>query len=1846
MQLIEERLRSSTAYDEKGVAQFASAIEGVRPQAGPTRHTAEGPVSPQMLLMEMATPTAPRLPPSRRDADRPGSPGIAPTVKILEWQADYRAAERELAGLNHATASQRNAAELTLLGVQGTVEQDAYSAASALIDDVVPERRAAGLTRLARLADDRSIPVSARAFWLAGLEKALDTSSIRDGTHSARTPLSSAYDQRAVALLQERSATSSAHRSATAVIADEQTTEARTSVYIWAAQLELDKKIVPALAQRAARLRDLTPDSPVTLLAQTEADLAAARQEADSGQIWKHWARLEVFAADPVYHDSLRSTQSKIASVLRVSASSIGMPDVGRSLQVAGLDREKANRRASLLEAAWEHAVGANTALAQLTVKQTEINQRQLDCIRLERNPPKPPASSGDLDVDDQHLNEFEEALEHYEGALVEVRGELEIRTAERNKMVALYRAERALVDQRMAEANDQEAMPGTAARAAELRARTRSAQADFVLASAEEEDARVEAEITRFQIGQIHDYLHGSQVEAQVRRERQTLLSQIGGPSPTSLTLRPVLDLLDHEALRKVYQFSPKWEELLGRRAASRDHVLNAQKTKIEINLDLSTKRRDRLGELVQQAERDSTRTGGSNLKSLKEELKAVQNEVLDLASDRDYADFLTGLPVSQRITAADMDRAKAAYVFNDKARLQRGFDRVADGLAALPRNARGQIEATIGNELDWYLATAMGYIEGLSLADSGTLSGALGREFDSIPSATLNSAPMLDEQAAYAVTQARANIRQAGLKDGARLEFDLVPAVLAGERQGGVRHFMFLKFKGADGQTQHIGPDGSIYKDIAEFLQDKGAGRGEDERFYAPPDLTLKRDEHGKVNYVETAAYVPSEQEKVETTGDVVAAVVGTVGGVLAAIPVTSPFGWIIVGGTMAYGGYRIVKGSYLEYHHGRSLNPFENPTIAGYAVSLSAMGLGVGAGGTRLAAGWLGRLFSPSAARVAGALQTTSQALGVSSAIVGGYDTTAQTVAAFNPGLNDSQRSEAILYAVLGLLDIGAGIAAPTVAEKIAKPRPKGVGRKGSAALGEQTIRPGPLETTLPILPLAKHGITQPENRQWRPPPTAAKERPFADAAMSPGKVVPVDPSTEVLAALGTETWRIENPLREVAKDGPGKPRDVRNANSLDQQRGRDDAAGGWRAQLETELLNGVMTGRRYRSLLDSTIGVLEKMGDRNKVDPLDYLAERWGETGWKYLVEAYGAETAVRLTSACMPFEDAVLPLIVDEVPVKLGSLTRAEQHERHTETHDRAVRYVINQATLWARAIWAPNHVSRAVVTDTAAFLIEQLRMMDLGMSQSLILRDADHYLTQYTQEWQTTKLKKPRELPPSQLLSHGSGLANWVYDRRKRAQFLKELAGKSVSNGIEESVMPASAPGGRGWAALGARHFRAEADTMRDVPERLAILIEMPAAPKQSLGDDVCASKPDKVFRFSPNAETWRWETASAENPAMAIRRRRSRDVLLAFDGTMKSWNSPYASNTIDIATRYQGDVGYYNGIGTTGVMPNFGALTGRGWLARARSAEQYLAPYLAMGPVSLDIVGFSRGAANARALANMLARWIREGKAEGLHLRSLMLMDTVAGNHLGQGIRSRMLRVPDEVEFTWHAVALHEGRTVFPVESIERHQHHPNADPKRTERAFIGGHGDVGGGEPGDLANVALHWITLNAAAKGVPIEITALEINRPISYNSPTRVTQFFDRGSREVRYPGDPSWHVKVQQADRIYGVGQDDADAWIVRVPGGKNTDVRMVADIPAYISGLERRGDYFPANTQRWRDRALGSVSIEPPAERIYLRGRTETVRPVRLSPQGERILASDSFPAMRDRSKIETNPRE
>lgn len=132
-----------------------------------------------------------------------------------------------------------------------------------------------------------------------------------------------------------------------------------------------------------------------------------------------------------------------------------------------------------------------------------------------------------------------------------------------------------------------------------------------------------------------------------------------------------------------------------------------------------------------------------------------------------------------------------------------------------------------------------------------------------------------------------------------------------------------------------------------------------------------------------------------------------------------------------------------------------------------------------------------------------------------------------------------------------------------------------------------------------------------------------------------------------------------------------------------------------------------------------------------------------------------------------------------------------------------------------------------------------------------------------------------------------------------------------------------------------------------------------------------------------------------------------------------------------------------------------------------------------------VDIFGFSRGAAEARAYATWLTEILESGRLAGvpLTIRFMGIIDTVAsagvsemlldgvmnktGGHDGWA-RSESLRIPKQVANCVHLVAMHELRKNFPVDELSMDGERPS---QFLEVAYPGSHSDVGGGyAPGAL--------------------------------------------------------------------------------------------------------------------------------------------------------------------------------
>lgn len=277
--------------------------------------------------------------------------------------------------------------------------------------------------------------------------------------------------------------------------------------------------------------------------------------------------------------------------------------------------------------------------------------------------------------------------------------------------------------------------------------------------------------------------------------------------------------------------------------------------------------------------------------------------------------------------------------------------------------------------------------------------------------------------------------------------------------------------------------------------------------------------------------------------------------------------------------------------------------------------------------------------------------------------------------------------------------------------------------------------------------------------------------------------------------------------------------------------------------------------------------------------------------------------------------------------------------------------------------------------------------------------------------------------------------------------------------------------------------------------------------------------------------------------------------LLFAFDGT---GNSPTSQTNVWLfARKYQGgavkyiegpagdlDVGSAKHASDAAVAWSGASRVDQQWerWLNAVALQREGAPAL-----SLDVVGFSRGAALARHFGNRVAQHLRDGRfwlqdpqrgtlSSCVDLRFMGLFDTVAQfNVLGAGNAAFDLTIAPAWKWVAHAVALHEHRWLFPLTSARGTQVGGNV----VERAFVGAHADIGGGyltreaspgsTPGDLSQVALAWMHWQAKAAGVPLEAgpTAASVTQPIVHDERAVFARTMQRGDRRVNQPDGRLW-----------------------------------------------------------------------------------------------------------------------
>jgi RHS repeat-associated protein len=224
---------------------------------------------------------------------------------------------------------------------------------------------------------------------------------------------------------------------------------------------------------------------------------------------------------------------------------------------------------------------------------------------------------------------------------------------------------------------------------------------------------------------------------------------------------------------------------------------------------------------------------------------------------------------------------------------------------------------------------------------------------------------------------------------------------------------------------------------------------------------------------------------------------------------------------------------------------------------------------------------------------------------------------------------------------------------------------------------------------------------------------------------------------------------------------------------------------------------------------------------------------------------------------------------------------------------------------------------------------------------------------------------------------------------------------------------------------------------------------------------------------------------------------------------------------------------------------------------------------------MEVDIVGFSRGSAQARDFANRVIASTRNGaytyfdqnrqmKCQTVNFRFMGLFDTVlstnwSGASYNLGISSAFAHVAQAValnEYRSDSLSVYKTRVPlewdqhwggFPLESIGSTS--GTAGNVRVEKGFIGAHADIGGGyADGQLSIVALNWMIQQA--RNAKVEM------RPM-FAMPTRNPTIHDKSN--AIQAGNPNNRFSLRTGRSISTYGAEDR---AVRRSGSGSTQRTM------------------------------------------------------------------------------------
>lgn len=342
--------------------------------------------------------------------------------------------------------------------------------------------------------------------------------------------------------------------------------------------------------------------------------------------------------------------------------------------------------------------------------------------------------------------------------------------------------------------------------------------------------------------------------------------------------------------------------------------------------------------------------------------------------------------------------------------------------------------------------------------------------------------------------------------------------------------------------------------------------------------------------------------------------------------------------------------------------------------------------------------------------------------------------------------------------------------------------------------------------------------------------------------------------------------------------------------------------------------------------------------------------------------------------------------------------------------------------------------------------------------------------------------------------------------------------------------------------------------------------------------------------------------------------------VLFAFDGTNNDEsNLDRLSNVVYFRDLYNnGNARYITGVGTIHKDKDYGDIhapvldAGVAWSGPERIErmiiyfEEEANAFKDHDVMDVDIIGFSRGAAQARDFANRIAARVKNGwysykdkngneKCQKVNLRFMGLFDTVLSTNLSG--YSYNLGIPEEFSYVAQAVALNEyrGKTLrslpgsvgaFPLESIMdgTYGQPPTSGQVRIERGFLGSHSDIGGGfEQRDLSTIALNWMVDQAGKAGLKMHAApGVVIANPVLHDksdnlySPTGAPAA-NGEDRQIRYRDGSTTTQRAMVASS--GMNWSDTGELIDYLPRVTDQDGNVVPRAD-FVTGTVKMQDYL------------------------------------------------------------------